>query len=217
MSSKYNFSGVFLQGVFILLVSFLLQSCVKQEINDISDNVMLKQSFSVPLGLKEMAIEAPSVNDTSSIKGTYGRYYYNGFPYASQVPIFQPMYEEVSLDLSANAKLEWIKRLTFNIVIENDYPSIGILEVYLVDENGVVLDQIFGKQGLVVSEAKVDSKGNLTSSSQKIEPVVYEGARLELLKKTKSLIYQASIQSIFFSPVHLFDSNKFKVNIGAKA
>ena len=222
MKSKYFFLGKFLKCkscYILLLVFFGLTSCVKNEIQELSSSdVMMEQSFSLPLGLKSMSIEAPSINDTSSIPTAYGRYYYNGLPYAPLLPAFLPIYEEVSLNLTAKAKSDWIKRLTFEIVVENDFPSIVNLEVYLVDADGMVLDQIFGNQAETFTEATYDAKGNFVSPFERVVKVVYDGARLDLLKKTKTLVYQTTIFSLFFNtPVRLSDSTKFKVSIGARA
>jgi hypothetical protein len=195
-----------------------LSGCVKDEMNELSGNIIMKQNMDLPLGSKIMSIAAPSTQDTSSVPGSFGKYFYNGLPYSCKIPTFKPIYEEVDLNLTAKTKPDWIKHLTFNIDVENDYPCIGVLVIYLVDENGEILDKVFGNQGALITEAKTDTKGNVLQSSKKVIEVVYEGSRLDLLKQTKTLIYQATIQSLFFtSPGRLSDANKFKVTIGAKA
>lgn len=223
MSEKFFpvFKSFFKHCFYLLFIGGIsITSCVKDNLNDISGDVMLKQSLSLPLGTREMSISAPSVNDTSSVNGTYGKFYYNGLPYSSNVATFQPIYEEVSLNLTANhTKSEWIKKITFQIAVENDYPSIAILAIYLVDGDGKVLDQVFGQSGMVFTEAKMDSKGNvLLPSPSQVKEVVYEGSRLELLKQAKYLVYQATVQSLFFeTPVRLTDANKLTVDIGVQA
>lgn len=214
LKKSINPSAIYLYLVVVLGLS----SCAKDQLNDISGDVVLKQSLSMSLGSKDMSISAPMVADTSSVPGSFGSYYYNGLPYSCQKPIFEPIYEEVPFNLTENQKSESIKKITFQVAVENNYPSGAVLEIYVIDGDGKVLDQVFGKSGMTYTEAQTDSKGNVTIPAKKITAIVYEGDRLKVLMTAKYLIYQTTIQEIFFEKtVRLSDANKFKVDIGVQA
>ena len=193
-----------------------MQSCIKNEVNDISGNVILNQNFSIPLGEKEFKLDAPPVTDTSSIPGSCGTYYYNTLPYPCNFSSFPPLYNTANLKLSAKSNSSWIKKLTFSILTENSFPTHALLSVYLVDANGKVIDQVFGDDPLEISEANISSTGEVLGSALSDTIALYEGTRLELLKQTSYLNYKVIINSDPNITIRLSDKNKFKVTFGAR-
>lgn len=202
--------------LFAIWLLLWFTSCIKNEVQTLSDNVMMKQSFSIPLGTKELHMDAPSVYDTSSVPGAYGKFYYNGLPYAANSPNFPPLYDTVNLNLTNKTQVNWITRITFSIVSENSFPSQDSLQVNLLDANGVFLDEAFGNKAVFIDSPPTDANGNVISPTTNITEVVYEGARLDLLKQTKIMQYKVLVSANPQKILRLSDANNFKVTIGAR-
>jgi len=201
---------------YLLLITLWLSSCVNDEINNLPKNILLQQSFSIPLGAKEENIIAPPLSDTSSRPGTYGTFYYNGLPYPNNLLVFPPISDTVNLNLSSKTNISWVKKVTFSILTENSYPGQVSLQLYLVNASGNLLDQVFGNTAQTTPEASVNSNGEMLNPAHKVSEAIYEGSRLELLKQTRYLKYQTIVFTNLFSPMKLSEKTKFKVTIGAR-
>jgi hypothetical protein len=136
--------------------------------------------------------------------GPYGTFYYNGLPY----PIYNPVFtlsDTLNFNLSANPNTNRIKRITLNIFTKNAYFINASLQIYQIDGSVKIVDTFF----------KPD-KFSTNGQSKNSTTIVYEGARLDTLKLTKTLKYEIGI-SATSTVVRLTDENKFRVTIGARA
>lgn len=202
MSPKYFFGRVFHMKYSILFILYLsIHACVNDNITNISDNIVMNQSFAIPIGAKELQVPKPPISDTSST-GPNGTYYYDNLPYPITAPFFT-ISEDVDFNLSNKPNNNWIKKLTFNILTENSYLTHADLQVYLIG-NGRVLDSFFKNSALSINGGVV-----------RRDTIVYEGARLDLLKQVKMLQYDVVIPET--SSSIRTDQNKLKVTIGATA
>jgi hypothetical protein len=201
MKPSFSPKRVFYWKSSILLMLFLINACVKDDITNISHNAMIKQSFSIPIGEKEVRIipQLP-ISDTSSTS-PIGTYYYNNLPYPITSREFT-ISEALNFDLTNKPNNSWVKKITFNILTVNSYLTHTNLQIYLTDSNGRILDT-FGQ---------ISTNGASTYT----DTIVYEGARLELLKQAKILVYIAKM-SATSTLIRVTDENKFNLSIGAKA
>lgn len=199
------------------LFIFLLgaTSCVKNQISDISGNVDLRQSLSVPLGAKTETIPTPSTADTSSIPGRYGKFYYNDLPYPIDSPYFV-INDIVALNLISKTNTDQIWSVTFSIVLSNSYPTQASVQISLLDANGNFLDRVFENGPQNIDAAETDANGNLIKPSIKIIESVYEDIRLDLLKRARYLNYQVSISTSSSKTIRLSDKNNFIIDIGTR-
>lgn len=215
-TSRDKFLSLIIHLLFLFAGVMGVISCVKNDIQSLSNNIVMSQSFSVPLGSKTLSVQAPSVYDTSSTPGIYGTFYYNGLPYPLNATTFPPIYDTVNLNIAGKAQSSWIQRLTFSIVCENGYPANATLQVNLLNAGGGYLDQVFGNNPLLIEAATTDANGNVVSPTEKITQVVYEGTRLELLKQTRVLQYEVVISASSAHTIRITDADKFKVTMGAR-
>ena len=203
----------------LILLPFCFQSCVKNQLNDLSGNVNLQQDFSIPLGGKELHIEAPSINDTSSVRGNHGRYYYNGLPYTCNFFSFPDTYFTVNLNFNSTGKLDKVKSIEFLILCENSFPTQANLEVSLLDASGNELHQLFQNPGAFIIAGEKNSNGEvLNPYPTTLGPIVVDMA---ILKLTAQLRYKVKIFTDLIAntnnTIRLTDKSSLKVTIGARA
>lgn len=189
-------------GILVISVMFLFPSCVKTELNSISDNVRMHQSFSVPLGVKKLDMYAPPM-DTSSIPGIYGTFYYDKLPYPAIFSSMQANSDEIELNLSNNAQTSWITSFTFSIVCENHFPVKASFKATLNGAAG--LTNVLGNDSIVV-----DPWGTA------IREVPYSKAmgNLGILLNSQKMIYKVSVSTL--NSPQLDSTNYFKVDVGAR-
>ena len=192
-----------------LLPLVLISSCIKENIGNVSDNVMINQSFSVPLGLREVTLGAPSI-DTSSIPGSNGSYYYDGRIYPNDSLYFTKTYN-IDFNLQdKRARQEWIKRLMFHLLIENSFPTQVYSQIYIYNASRVPTDSVFANGPVLVNAASVNSQGEI-EQSDKLFDVPFEGDRLAMLKQTALLVYRGTI--LTQNGIRLSSKNEVKINI----
>jgi hypothetical protein len=187
-----------------------MSSCIKEDISNVSDNVMMHQSFSVPMGLREVTIDAPSVNDTDSIPGINGFYYYESLRYPNNFFCFVKTYD---LDFNLQdrrAREEWITRLVFHLLIENSFPTSVYSQIYIYNASGVIADSVFEGGPVLVEAARVNSQGDIEQTSSKLFDVEFKGERLTMLKQTVLLVYKGVI--ISQDGMRLSPKNDVKIN-----
>ena len=189
-------------GILVVSAMFLFPSCVKNELNGISDNVRMHQSFSVPLGVKKLNTSAPP-SDTSSVPGIYGTFYYDKKPYPAIFSSMQANSDVIELNLSNNAQTSWITSFTFSIVCENHFPVQASFKAYLNGAAG--FSSVFGNDSIVVDPGGIA-----------IREVPYSTAlgNLGILLNSQQMTYSVSV-SLLNSP-QLDSTNYFKVDAGAR-
>jgi hypothetical protein len=194
-----------------LFLLLLMSSCIKENIGNVSDNVMINQSFSVPLGLREVTLDAPPIIDTSIIPGSYGSYYYDGRIYPNDSLYFTKTYD-IDFNLQdKRARQDWIKRLMFHLLIENSFPTQVYSQIYIYNASRVPTDSVFANGPVLVNAASVNSQGEIEQSSDKLFDVPFEGDRLTMLKQTTLLVYKGTI--LTQNGIRLSSKNEIKINI----
>jgi len=196
---------------------FCQASCIKNELNNLSDNVNVQQSFSIPLGAKELKLDAPPVSDTSSIRGENGRFYYNNLPYTCDFHVFPALYSDVNFNLSSSKKIDLIKSIEFLVLCENKFPLEAGLDVYLLDSNGNTLEH-FKNTTIFIDAGHTNSSGEIVPSHNVIN-VKYTD--MNMLKQCTQLRYKLLIFTDLTSNINntywLTDNDNFKVTISARA
>jgi hypothetical protein len=206
-----NFAG----SILIPLFGLMMGSCVKTEIQNISENTTLVQDFSVPLIAKELAIHAPNTNDASSVPGTYGSFFYNGLQYPNNYQAFkQNFFVGFNLD-DSKGRASMITYLKFHILIENNFPTKIYTQVLLYNSNYTYSDSLFVNGPLEVEAATVDANGLVLTPGVKLVDIPFEGKKLDQLKTVNYLFDRSTImtQNADKTPIKLTDKNVIKINI----
>ncbi len=183
---------------FVFLIMFLLTiSCVK---NDVIDNVVLEQAFSLPLGEKEFQVNADYFIITNDLNPT--RFYYNGKPYLKPGNYFSYL-DEIDFNLDSINKANFIQRIDLKIRIINNYPAINYYQLYLLDANRTIIDSVFLKNqndnindilGLYCGAGEVDNQDDPDVATTTLpEVIIFERERLERLKQTKILSFKMNM------------------------
>lgn len=181
-----------LNHIFLLLiVIFSVISCVK---NDVLENVVMDQAFSLPLGDKELAIEAPPWNTSTEVPGLYGTFYYNGRPYPVNVKTFHAQ-RRIDFNMDSISKVEWIQRLDLKIKVTNSYPVNSYFQIYLVNEADLTTDSVFTEGYQKCEAGEVDNLDDPVDSTIRVFEASFTGDRLERLKQTKYLSYHMWIET----------------------
>jgi hypothetical protein len=204
------------QNVFysILVLFVLFTSCIREDISNLSDNLLINQSFSIPFGTRDLKVDAPPVLDTSSIPGIYGSFYYNNRVYPNNFPYFTSTYE-LDFNLRDNkAREEWIKRIVFHFLGENTFPCKVYIQVYTYG-NGILLDSVFQTGPVSLDPAVTNAQGDILQSTATLFDVPFEGNRLALLKQVTNLSYLGKVINSGgkTSIIHLSNKSKVSVNI----
>lgn len=189
-------------GILVISVMFLFPSCVKNELNSISDNVRMHQSFSVPLGVKKLNMSKPS-SDTSSVPGIYGTFYYNKLPYPAQTTTLPANLDVVELNLSNKAQTSWITSFTFSIVCENHFPVKASFKAFLNGAAG--LSSVFGNDSMVVEPG---------GTAKREVPYNIAQGNLDVLLNSQQMTYTVSVSTL--NSPQLDSTNYFKVDVGAR-
>jgi len=195
---------------FFILVIFatVICSCVKDDLSKISDNINFTQSFSVPIGSYSLPINAPQLSDTSNIGGSYGLYYFDNHPYTNTFEYFALPEEMFDCNLSDTTATNRIKSIEFSIVINNSFPTQVESQIYMVNANMLLIDQIFSPNSLLVSPSTIYIKQIPMSASQ-----------LENLKQTKYLLFQGIVYTTNSNnkqPAYFQSNNTLTVTLGVK-
>ena len=211
--TRFSYAG----SITLFLCTLMLLSCVKTELQNISENTTLVQDFSVPLIAKELAIHAPSPSDTSSVPGPYGSFFYNGLPYPNNDHAFilNPFpFVGFNLD-DSKGRASMITYLKFHILIENNFPTNIYTQVLLYNSNYTYYDSLFVSGPLEVEAATVDGNGLVLKPGVKLVDIPFEGKKLDQLKTVNFLLIPSSImtQNADKTPVKLTDKSTIKVNI----
>ena len=193
-------------------------SCVKTELQNISENTTLVQDFSVPLIAKEFSIHAPNASDASSIPGTYGSFFYNGLQYPNNMQAFnQNFFVGFNLD-DSKGRASMITYLKFHIFIENYFPTKIRTQVLLYNSNYTYSDSLFVNGPLEIDAAAVDANGLVVTPGVKLIDIPYEGKKLDQLKTVNYLFDRSTIltQNANNTPIKLTDKNIIKINIATR-
>lgn len=202
------------------MLLILITSCIKEDISNLSNNIMINQSFSIPFGPANISIDAPLISDTSSFPGRYGSFYYDSNIYPTSSPYFITSYNTDFSLQDTRGREEWIKRIIFHLLVENSFPTNVYAQVYIYEQNtlqrfdsNMGLDSLFVNGPVLVDAADVNSQGEVVQPSSKIYDVPFEDVRLSMLKRAKFLVYMGKVStSGKVNPIRLSDKNHLKIN-----
>jgi hypothetical protein len=139
---------------------------------------------------------------------------------------------EVDLPLYGNA-VDFIARDTFDLnfdnygevdnmelkmITENELPLDVLVQGYMVDAKGEVLDSLFSEQSLVIESAVVDLQGFPSATTEKINFIEFTADKFERIRDTEQLILVASFYTTDegTKSVYITESQNLNVRIGAK-
>lgn len=127
--------------------------------------------------------------------------------------------DTLPIDISETATPEEVERIELRHRFTNCFPFETRAQVYLLDENYLVLDSLFTADELVLPLAQIADNGDLIQSGQASFDVVMDGPRADLLFATKyvSIVARGITENYDQQKVIAIRSNqKISFTIGAK-
>lgn len=209
----------FYRFVFLFIGALTMVSCVKNELQNISENTTVVQDFSVPIISKEFSFIKPDSSLASDIPGLYGSITYDGKLYPNNTPYLSVYCDPQDFNLTGSLnRAKNITFLKFHIKIENQFPTKIYSQITVLDKNYTYYDSIFLNGPIEIAPASVDKDGTLISPGLKIIDIPFEGDNLERLKRINYMFFNNKIltQSTDGSPVKLSSGKVIKLNIATQ-
>lgn len=215
MSKKFKLS---LCPVCFVLSAFIVSSCMKNDINNISNNVEINSSYSIPIG--EVIY---TINDYLKSLDT--------------VTIFTPdslMFNDTTLpniipgitfnDLKqfsftqVNSQLNKIHSITFRIIISNGYPTNAFSQVYFLDAGNNKIDSLFATGRYYLRPATINADGVVTNPYAVMFDVPMSQNFINNLPTMTNILIENSIATkrADIPIVKFYDNYKVEVHIGAR-
>lgn len=162
-----NSLKILLQSLFLFVI--LLNSCVDENITNISDSLDINSCYSFPVGdvtysinnyfesldtIRPDSIEIDSliVSTTDSIQFN-GIYFYN----------IKPVYDTTTLstfDFSVlNNHIDKVKAVTIVLIVDSDFPTETRIQVYFTDDSYNIMDSVYADGPMVISPPDLDNNG----------------------------------------------------------
>lgn len=110
---------------------------------------------------------------------------------------------------------EDLDSVSVKIVAENTLPLAVDIQIFFVDENGVLTEMLAENDIRVIDAAPVDADGNVTGSSKLTTFIPIAGSRLEALLDSEELILRAIFSTPAEVPVRLTNDQRLQLGLGA--
>ncbi len=158
---------ILFQSLVIFII--LINSCVDENITNISDSLDINSCYSFPVGdvsysinnyfesldtiqLDSMEIDSAIVSASDSVQFN-GIFYFN----------IKPVYDTTTLstfDFSVlHGHIDKIRAITIVLIVSSDFPTETRTQVYFTDESYNIMDSIFADGPLIVPPPDLDNSG----------------------------------------------------------
>ncbi len=175
----------------IFIASMLIFSCVQDnfDLNLLSDEMQLEPELNLPLlfGSFDMddLVEVLDSGDYSLEDGDGERYY---LVYPDTI-----YWLDDTVDFSTELNQEVVTYMEMNLKSLNELAIKIVMQVFLEDENHVVLDSLFDNLGVYLGPAEVDSNGTLTKATENENGATFDEDKLSILDEIAFLRVRAGM------------------------
>ncbi len=115
--------------------------------------------------------------------------------------------------------VENVEKLLIRSIVDNGFPVDVEVQLYLTDEDTVVIDSLYPQGERQIVSGITDSEGKVTESTRKITDLEFADERLEHLQEAKYMIVTGTAQTdnaTSGKEVNIFDSYTMEVKLGIK-
>lgn len=114
--------------------------------------------------------------------------------------------------------VDGLREAELKLVTENGMPLDVIMQVFLANENGVVLDSLFEEEQLVLASAPIDENGVPTGRSEKITYANLDQAAVNILRNTHKILVRTAFSSTLAGtvPVKIYSDQGVSLKIGMR-
>lgn len=208
---------------YLFFLSFLLFSCIDDDLTNISQSVQLNPSYSLPIGtivydLKdeleriERFAYLSSVPASDSIKINEVVY-----PLPVQFQQFKITQSYIFNYTMVGVDHEKIKSILFRLVIKNSFPTETILRIIFADELNYTIEEPF-PDGLTIPPASFDDKGNVTVPSESILDLPVSEKLMNNFNQIRTIVIRSTVNATNpdLAIVHFNSSLNMSIHIGAR-
>lgn len=103
--------------------------------------------------------------------------------------------DTVNFDLAAAENSKNILEGSLNIVADNGFPFDVELQLYLMDENGTIIDSLIGFNNNVVQAAPADANNRVISPLRSVVIAKADQAKMAKLRSTKKILIKATVRT----------------------
>jgi hypothetical protein len=124
--------------------------------------------------------------------------------------------DTLPFDMFASGQLNRVKEGTLNIVTDNSFPFSAALQLYLINDAGVITDSVMTIPYNTIKEAIVDvNTGLVTAPTRSVLKAYFNRERMDMLKKTNRLLVKAIFNTPkgLVNPVKIYSNYKFDVKL----
>lgn len=147
----------------------LIAGCIDENITNVSENLEITSSYSLPVGQAEYDINEYLDALKWSPFPWHDSLYYNDTLYPNYLE-YVDEYDIKEFDFSRlGENLDMIESVMLRIIIDNGYPTKAISQVYFTDiAMAYVIDSVFANGPLMIEPAAIDNNGLVVEPYQDI-------------------------------------------------
>lgn len=114
--------------------------------------------------------------------------------------------------------IEGLKAAELKLVTENGMPLDVVVQVYLANEQGIVLDSLFEADQLLLVSAPIDDNGIPTGRSEQITFATLDQESVDILRHTHKILIRTAFSSTFAGsiPVRVYADQGVSLKIGMR-
>lgn len=124
--------------------------------------------------------------------------------------------DTLPFEMFSAGALNRVKEGTFNILVDNSFPLSAKLQLYVVDDNGTVIDSIMNLQHNFVQAGQLDmSTGKVTAPVRSVVKTYFTRERMDKVKAGKRLLVKAIFDTPASAtqPVKIYNTYKFDIKL----
>jgi hypothetical protein len=124
--------------------------------------------------------------------------------------------DTLPFEMFSAGALNRVKEGTFNILIDNSFPLSARLQLYIVDDNGAIIDSIMNLQHNFVQSGILDiATGRVTAPVRSVVKTYFTRERMENVKTGKRLLVKAifATPTSATQPVKIYSTYKFDIKL----
>jgi len=199
----------------VFLISIILSSCLSDMPDSISSDSEMNTSIAFPLGETSLGLNSISGFDEQllDINPLTNEPYWVEF---EEIPLSYSMPFEIG-DIYQNS--EEIVKLTFRLNMYNGFPSFVSVQLYLINESGIYVDQLFDDGPIELTPATANNNGEITSKPHEQKDIPFNSDRINNLQFVNRIMVSVvfNTENIDAELVGFYDEYFVDVQIGVKA
>jgi hypothetical protein len=200
--------------LFLLFSTLFISACLKKtDLNNAWSETGINPEYSIPIGTVEYPIDT-----AFSVPGYILPYpkttiYYENKPYDVSLFLEHNDFNDFSLDVGTRFS-EKIESYKFHTVITNFFPTRVFTQIYLLNDNKVILDSLSSTGPIILEGAPFDLNGKVISGNTKVYYFPFTDPQLINEAAFYSIKTKIETQLQGTDTVRFFNTNRINVIIG---